>query len=341
MGFLLCAGFYLSQRNREPSYEGETLSQWIGPRTWPGNKAERDAEVEKAIRSMGTNAIPFLLKWMQLEPPRTMAESIRSRLLQVPGLKIPAAYFYSEYDRYCHRKFLKEVEAEASRRNQNSDRSCLPQRWPPPRYTAADYRACVTPLAFTRLGPAATNALPELIRLFNSPKFTIAARAGKALAWMGPVGVPPLAAALGSTNELFRNLAAQMLWEAGPNALTLEPNLFVPPSDYESEAERIQRMGVVSFQQMEVVSFKPKPAAIVPVMVSWLTSDDSKRRSLAEREDRRARSTECLREYGSSAKSAVPILVEALNHTNPAIQNAARTVLLRISPESVTNAPPR
>jgi hypothetical protein len=51
-------------REREPVYKGKKLSEWIGRQP-----LERpDLHVE-AIRSIGTNAVPFLVKWIGYESP--------------------------------------------------------------------------------------------------------------------------------------------------------------------------------------------------------------------------------------------------------------------------------
>src|SRR5262245_53725289 len=51
--------------NREPEYEGRKLSEWV-VRVWAPEPEVNGAE--NAIRHIGTNAIPFLLKWIQYEP---------------------------------------------------------------------------------------------------------------------------------------------------------------------------------------------------------------------------------------------------------------------------------
>ncbi|MBI3852359.1 MAG: hypothetical protein HY298_19050 [Verrucomicrobia bacterium] len=59
---------------REPSYQGRTLTQWLEPEPQPkrrnpfNTRFERDPkspEVQRAIKAIGTNAIPTLLKMIQ------------------------------------------------------------------------------------------------------------------------------------------------------------------------------------------------------------------------------------------------------------------------------------
>ncbi len=51
--------------DQEPSYNGRLLSEWLGDMQL---SAPGSGPYEKAIRTMGTNAVPLLLKWMSYEP---------------------------------------------------------------------------------------------------------------------------------------------------------------------------------------------------------------------------------------------------------------------------------
>src|SRR5437773_2604754 len=52
---------------REPSYKGRSLSSWVGIR---GTEAKytQAYDYEQAMRHMGTNAIPYLFRWIEEEP---------------------------------------------------------------------------------------------------------------------------------------------------------------------------------------------------------------------------------------------------------------------------------
>ena len=50
---------------REPSYRGRTLSEWVSLYALHPN----DREAGEAIRQIGTNALPSLLKWIEYEEP--------------------------------------------------------------------------------------------------------------------------------------------------------------------------------------------------------------------------------------------------------------------------------
>jgi hypothetical protein len=53
------------RRDREPEYGGKRLSEWVD-----GYAMQiRNAGSNEAIRHIGTNAVPYLLKWIRYETP--------------------------------------------------------------------------------------------------------------------------------------------------------------------------------------------------------------------------------------------------------------------------------
>lgn len=108
---LAMAGLFgVFSRDNEPRYQGKSLSEWMeiyrmapvfsGSRTEPaGTKAERvaafrarearvaatRAEAELAIRSIGTNALPFLLQWTRYELPLWRAKLLQLATRPVEG----------------------------------------------------------------------------------------------------------------------------------------------------------------------------------------------------------------------------------------------------------------
>jgi hypothetical protein len=61
-GLVLMAVVWAVLRDREPTYDGRTLSEWAG--LSPG----REKEGSDAIRHMGTNTFPTILKWLRYKP---------------------------------------------------------------------------------------------------------------------------------------------------------------------------------------------------------------------------------------------------------------------------------
>src|SRR5436190_11030189 len=67
VGLLVCGVF----REREPEYGGKRLSEWVEVYVIPERSVPpvRVEEIDDAIRHVGTNALPYLLRWMRYEPP--------------------------------------------------------------------------------------------------------------------------------------------------------------------------------------------------------------------------------------------------------------------------------
>src|SRR6266436_6483630 len=80
-------------REREPVYQGKTLSQWLAPEC----RYEASAE---AIREMGTNALPQLLSWATYETPLWRGTLCRASLRWSPRL---AHMFYDKTGEYTGR----------------------------------------------------------------------------------------------------------------------------------------------------------------------------------------------------------------------------------------------
>ena len=77
-GALLLAG------DREPKYNGHRLSYWLvlQQKGWDSTPPAGDQSAEQAVGHIGTNALPWLLKWARYEEPawRTKAYYSLSRL---------------------------------------------------------------------------------------------------------------------------------------------------------------------------------------------------------------------------------------------------------------------
>ncbi|MDB6111320.1 MAG: repeat protein, partial [Pedosphaera sp.] len=75
---VLCGLGWLVFRSREPVYHGKTLSHWLGIYTSPPRNAFARREAEDAVRHIGTNAIPTLLRMLRAKDSGFTASLIRS-----------------------------------------------------------------------------------------------------------------------------------------------------------------------------------------------------------------------------------------------------------------------
>jgi hypothetical protein len=157
----------------EPRYKGRSLSWWLRAYSdsSPAEAASEDfpklTEIEHAIRAIGTNALPFLLKWIQKEPP--------------------------SWHRAAHNKLPDSITEVAPAKLLIDG----------PGYEKATQAV----VAFGVLGTNAAPAIPKLVALMTtttSPR--IAGRAIIALSGVGAPAFPYLVTALSDTNQLGRSL---------------------------------------------------------------------------------------------------------------------------------------
>jgi hypothetical protein len=196
--------FATLRKDQEPRYNGRPLSRWV--EVYSDLSTTRDAaelvEAEQAIRAIGTNGLPFLLKWIQKEPPSWQRAARR--------------YLPGRLSGNAAARFLIDG----------------------PDYD----RASGAPVAFGFLGTNAAPAIPELAALMTgSTNRTVVGWAIAALGGLGAPALPHLAAALSNTNQIGRdyipNYILMMAGVAGTNtclsplkAALQDPDPFVSTS---------------------------------------------------------------------------------------------------------------
>src|SRR6266478_5031865 len=84
-------------RQREPEYKGRKLSEWAflvtGPFPYHDSAFPKMPEAEEAIRQIGTNALPWLLRWIRFDHPKPEPPAWKERLAALanklrPGLSL-------------------------------------------------------------------------------------------------------------------------------------------------------------------------------------------------------------------------------------------------------------
>lgn len=189
---------WLAIRNtREPSFNGGTLSQWIGKYITEdrSGSAEARAETQQAVRTIGTNALPWLLLWIRQEDPEP--QQAAWRLMQRLGI--------SKLDL----------------------RSALGKRslaWFGFRLLGPQASPAIPELCLLLENDAAAVDI-------GTNRITVAESAVFALGEIGPLAVPALSQALTNRNVQVRKHAAQRLGELGPEAHESVPALVVALSD--------------------------------------------------------------------------------------------------------------
>jgi hypothetical protein len=190
--------------------------------------------------------------------------------------------------------------------------------------------ADVTHTAFQALGPAAIPAIPELAEIAGTPPTAsgshLQARALMSLTVIGPPAHPAIFNLLSHTNPQTRITAVYWIRNFGTNAVPAVPvllkGLTEPPAYV--QAAFAENLGFLRIE----------PATVVPALIKTAGSNDSNLREA---------SLKALARYGTNARPALPLLIEAWNA--PGIDGRVRGVITEaldtLAPEALTNAPPR
>lgn len=161
---LVAALIIASAIPHEPSYEGRSLSQWLGDFT-AADAAVRD-RAEQAIRRIGPQAVPSLLDFIQDQRP-VWRQRFSGILTRLPSKAL-------------RERVLADTQSDLLER-----------------------RGTSATRAFKFLANEATAAKPQLVRLLNSATDRqVFARAAIALAYLGREGSPPLAVMLTNCPQL-------------------------------------------------------------------------------------------------------------------------------------------
>ncbi len=188
---LLAALFAILRPTGEPIYNGRSLSQWL--EIYQGNvydqTSPRFLEAQIAVSEIGTNALPYLLKWIRYEPSawrRTLRRRLPNRIADNEAI-------------------LRWIDGPADRRGR-----------------------CAM-LGFGILGTNATAAIPELtVMMKDKTALRTAGRAIFALGSTGEASIPILTAALADPKQLNRQRVVygfMFLKDAGYTNICLPPLL--------------------------------------------------------------------------------------------------------------------
>jgi hypothetical protein len=189
---------------REPEYSGRKLREWLKLYVQSGDRFSNGQEAAEAVRHIGTNALPWLLKWTNYEPPGWKI----MLLTNAPAAARRPGYLRSAYLRLLNRP--------------------------------ADDLNWLARFGFEILGPQARPALPEVQRrMADWGKPWRASRAMEAYTEItGPGAVPVLVSALLSTNANCRQSAAFCLATLGTNGAAAAPALRNALNDQDPVARR-------------------------------------------------------------------------------------------------------
>ena len=193
-GFAAAIAVLAVGRDNGPRVRGRSLKGWVDRYFAAYNMNEDSPEAREAadaIREIGTNAIPYLLKWVVHENPAWGRKGLNS---------------------------LGQLVRPVNRAV--SDRMLFG-----PRFSEGPSRqAWSAILAFGILGGEARTAVPELARLLNDPRQR-SINAAIALGKIGLDGLPPLLSLVANSTGSRRAMAILEIGQMGTNARSAAPML--------------------------------------------------------------------------------------------------------------------
>jgi hypothetical protein len=196
LGLAIVAAAILATRDDEPYYQGKSLSAWL--ETADGRRhgdvgAREVNEARQAIRAMGDDALPVLLRWLDSEPRGTWYAKLYDNL--------PARL-------RSNRRVYEILVGRGVTRMQ------------------------LVAVGFRVLGTNATSLLPELETRMNNPsEQNRSLRAVIALAEIGVQALPALTNALANPTHRCRELIADRLSYMAATAQPESTNMFRPVLD--------------------------------------------------------------------------------------------------------------
>jgi len=277
---ILAAAFWPGER--EPEYNGKKLSEWLEfyEQNDSVNPTMEVNAAADAVKHIGTNAVPWLVKWIDYD------RSLRRNKLYAMIEKLPGAIRYSA--------ILRHLVKRSERRTFE-------------RFQAAG-------AGFRILGPQASPAIPDLIRLMDKPKGP-----AYALSCIGRDGLPALLAALSNAQQPDRDTIVWVIGsmrDLGTNATPCVPVLIRCLDDKDRN--------VGNEAAIALGNLRLEPTLVVPVLTRRLQGTSRLKRSFL---------AHALGQYGEEARSAVDVLLDALNDSDLQVCEEATNALRQIAPE--------
>jgi hypothetical protein len=250
----------------EPSYGGISLTDWVArynnntPVIDLANKYVNEKEAD-GIRAIGTNAIPWLLKWIQWDEPKWP-----TKLRNATKGRLSLNWFYRG------RKLRADYSMTAVRALGTNADVAIPElaRLAGRSGQEASAARAIFSLAYT----ARPTAIPPLVTLLKSRDVKVRQWAIIALAHAGPVARsewPAVLECLKDTDQFVAATAAGILgdWKSSPE-------IVVPVLIDALTKPRFNVNAVVQVVTIAIANYGPEAKSAVPVLRKLLESPDDK-----------------------------------------------------------------
>ena len=213
---ILLAWAWMPSRHEEPVYQGKPMSEWLRSYAFSNHRSEVEIESEAALRKIGTNGIPTLLKMIQ-----TRDSAIRT-ILRALMLK---QTFLSDLR---HAENIRSTASFGFRALGEDAKGAVPELLTVVKGGSGTVGREEAMYALGHIGPSAQSATPTLIAIasdVNDPDRDNAIRSLGFIRSSPESVVPCLESCLRDPDDKFRWIAALALSEFGEAARSSVPTL--------------------------------------------------------------------------------------------------------------------
>ncbi|MDB6068147.1 MAG: putative lyase [Pedosphaera sp.] len=303
-------------RSREPVYQGKRLSEWLQryDNPFPVYHSAYFHEADEAVRHIGTNAIPTLLRKL-----RAKDFPFAGQLLALSRKQHIFNFNYTSAATQWQEGYLgfRALGAEG--------REVVPELLAMYENKSLGEKAYIA-RSLGAIGPAARAAVPALVRGLadmNRNSDYLAAIALGEINSEPELAVPALVKWIGHQRSVYRLKAADLLGHFDADAKPAIPALLELLEDGDPSTRLAAGEALARIDPEATAKFA------VPVLVKILGCPDSNLRATA---------AQALGRFGSGASSAVPPLLTLLDDSNSWVKSAAKDALIKIDPVALAAA---
>jgi hypothetical protein len=255
---ILSLFFMLSRQVPEPMYEGRPLSEWV-VRSFTPQYHRDDSEVQRgthAIREIGTNAIPHLLRWIRHEehPWKTRLREITSERL--------GRHFFNSRDPFLGYCAVLAFGVLAPVPDQTIEQLARLARKTESRDVAV---RALEAMGLSRN----SNAIPPLVEIIMGHQTELRGSAALAFRHMGEIAEPAVPVLLQCLNDQDTDVAINSLLAI--EELALKPELVVPAL---IDALNDPRPAIRGFAARALGQYGREGLPAVPALLNALQADD-------------------------------------------------------------------
>jgi HEAT repeat protein len=246
----LIAWQVLRPHEREPVYQGKSLSVWL--REYRG-RGDVDGATH-AVRQIGTNAIPTLLKMLRRKDSELVAGLVsfwNQHFWQMRYLPRWARRPYMAYYQQDRAPFINHEAAGGFEILAANSQQAVPALIKIYKQNISESSQAAVLQALGAIGPAARMAIPSIVRAANSSSELVRFSAVTALAQINSestLTVPALGKSLRDANGRIRATAAQALGDFGAEARATVPTLMQMVNDPD---EVVQEASIEALNQID------------------------------------------------------------------------------------------